>query len=191
MVRWSAVTTERQTLASPLPERVNKWTGRSHVIIVRQTRLWLQAVHLLQADILHQMVLAVLSPAGDVLHVVRVIHRLVPRLVPLHLTVTSQWVLWIIKISPVFSLCPLVCIIGRCDINIWYFVSQVIWSALLYCCHVVLTVNINVLQWGEDRLHQLVWQGPHLIVIQLQPLQSGQLLETLRFYDRDPEDSQS
>ena len=108
------------TLASPLPERVNKWTRRRHVIIVRQARLWLQAVHLLQADILHQMVLAVLPPAGDVLHVVRVIHRLVPRLVPLHLTVTSQWVLciiivllyyifltvyfivkqWIIKISP-------------------------------------------------------------------------------------------
>ena len=72
---------------------MNKGARGRHVGIVRLVRVKVRAVHLLQTDVLHQVLLAVLPPAGDVLHVIRVVDCLVPGLVPFHLTVTTQGVL--------------------------------------------------------------------------------------------------
>ena len=51
------------------------------------------AVHVLEVDLLHEDVSAVLAAAGDVLHVVRVVNCEVPLAVPAHLTVAHQRVL--------------------------------------------------------------------------------------------------
>ena len=93
---------------------VNNWWGqpwsdktRGPDCAIIRTRVLDQvlAVHVLEVDLLHEDVSAVLAAAGDVLHVVRVVNCEVPLAVPPHLTVAHQRVLCNTCFESIYLIC--------------------------------------------------------------------------------------
>ena len=51
---------------------------------------------------------------------------------------------------------------------------------------VTLTVHVDILERHEHGLHQRVGQRPQLVVVELEPLERGELHEAVLLYPGDP-----